>query len=150
MGTENTQNSISPHPRSKNYEITSMKSHQGSPNPWMLMCFFFVNLTLFVIKLVVLVLFYLLYYISIMTRPSCKVIWMSCGCFFCNGRFSWLIIKNYDIFSARVKITFNTLLYIYIVLHGHVKSYIYIVFSTFLLNFVKLYQYIYFYTYICT
>jgi hypothetical protein len=70
----------------------------------MLVFFFFWNLTLFVVKLRVLVLFSLLYryfyYISLLTRPSCKVIWISCGCifwwvcFFSNGPFSRLIFKN--------------------------------------------------------
>jgi hypothetical protein len=65
---------------------------------------FFLNLTLFMIKLRVLVLFSSLYrqfyYKYLMTRPSCKVIWISCKCmfwwffFWCNGPSSWLIFKN--------------------------------------------------------
>jgi hypothetical protein len=66
-----------------------------------------------------------------MTRPSCKVIWISCGCmfwwfFFAMGHLASLSSKIYKISPAQIKITFFTLLYIYIVLHTHVKSYIYI------------------------
>jgi hypothetical protein len=66
---------------------------QRSSHPWMLMFFLFMlNLTLFMIKLKVLVLFSLLYrqfyyiYKIYWDQTSCKVIWISCGyifwCFF--------------------------------------------------------------------
>jgi hypothetical protein len=72
--------------------------------------------------------------------------------FFAMGDLAGLSSKNYDILSAGVKITFNTLLHIYIVLHGHVKSYKYVYFCIYmvLLDCVRLYKYICFYTYTCT
>jgi hypothetical protein len=44
-------------------------------------------------------LYIVILYLSLMTRPFCKVLWISCGCIFwwflfCNGPFSWLIFKN--------------------------------------------------------
>jgi hypothetical protein len=94
------------------------------PHPWMRMFLIFLNLTLVMIKLRVLVLLSLLYrqfyYISLMTRPSCKVIWISCGCIFwwffflAMGDLAGLFSKTLWILPPQVKIIFLIFLDCYI------------------------------------
>jgi hypothetical protein len=76
--------------------------------------------------------------ISSMTRPSCKVVWISCECVFWWFSFAMGHVvglsskKHYETSHSQVKITFFSLLNIYIVLHNHLKSSIYI-YMTFIL-----------------
>jgi hypothetical protein len=44
------------------------------------------------------------------------------------GHLAHLFLKDNEISPPQVEITFSTLLYIYIVLHSHVKSYEYLYF----------------------
>jgi hypothetical protein len=89
-----------------------------------------------------------------MTKPSCKVIWISCWWifwwyfFFAMGHLTGLFSKALWNLPPQVKITFFTLLYIFIILLRHVKSYKYTYFYIYIIlsNRAKLYIYIYIYT----
>jgi hypothetical protein len=121
--------------RSKNKGKTGWNSvHHNNwgppPSPLNANLFIFLNLAPYMIKLRVLVLFSLLYrqfyYISLMTRPFCKVILISCGFFFFGGFFlamghlaSLSFLKLWNLPSSS---------YIYIVLLDRVKPYKFIYF----------------------
>jgi len=61
---------------------------------------------------------------------------------FAMGHLSDLCSKNYEISPPQVKITFFTLLYIYIVLHSHIKSYKWFRVKIFLYSFIYLHCFI--------